>query len=46
MTFTLGPAELRVLDAEARWVMEQGNVAVMIGASSRDIRLRGELVVQ
>ncbi|HEX5474484.1 MAG TPA: glycoside hydrolase family 3 N-terminal domain-containing protein [Vicinamibacterales bacterium] len=45
VTFTLGPRELRLLDRQMRWVVEPGAFRVMIGASSRDIRLRGELTV-
>lgn len=46
VSFVLGPEQLRVLDADAKWVLEPGRVAVMVGASSRDIRLRGELTVR
>ncbi len=45
VTFTLGPSELRLLDRDLKWVVEPGRFAVMIGASSNDIRLRGTLTV-
>ena len=38
--------ELRFLDERMRWVVEPGVWRIMVGASSKDIRLRGELSVQ
>jgi beta-glucosidase len=44
--FVLGPAELEMLDANLRRVVEPGEFKVMIGASSADIRLSGSLLVR
>jgi len=45
VAFELGPRDLSFLDAALRLVMEPGEVRVMVGSSSRDIRLRGALAV-
>lgn len=45
ITFTLSPEELSMLDKDLNRVVESGNFRIMIGASSKDIRLRGILHV-
>ncbi|MCB0587714.1 MAG: glycoside hydrolase family 3 C-terminal domain-containing protein, partial [Phaeodactylibacter sp.] len=46
VTFEVGPPELSMLDKEMKRVAEPGDFRVMIGASSKDIRLRGILTVK
>ena len=46
VTFTIEPRHLRLLDANLRWIVEPGAFRILIGASSEDIRLRGELTVR
>ncbi len=43
--FVLTPADLALLDADMRLVVEKGTFDVMIGASSEDIRLKAEFEV-
>ena len=43
---TIGPDELRMLNADMKWIVEPGVFRIMVGASSKDIRLRGELTVK
>lgn len=44
--FTLGAESLQLLNEGMQWVVEPGLFRVMIGASSKDIRLRGEFTLQ
>jgi beta-glucosidase len=46
VTIPLSSSQLRMLDADMRWVVEPGQFRIMVGSSSRDIRLRGFLTVQ
>jgi len=46
MSFRIGREELRMLDADMRWVVEPGVFRIQVGRSSEDIRLRGELEVR
>jgi beta-glucosidase len=46
VSFEVGPEHLRFLDERMKWTVEPGVTRVMIGASSEDIRLRGELEVK
>jgi beta-glucosidase len=43
--FTLPAQDLAMLDSEMRWVVEPGTFRIMVGRSSRDIRLRGHVEV-
>jgi beta-glucosidase len=44
--FSLGPDHLRMLNDKLEWIVEPGDFRVLIGASSRDIKLRGSLTVR
>ncbi len=46
VSFQLGPDDLRMLDADMNPVIEPGLFRLMVGASSEDIRLRGEFAVR
>ena len=46
VVFTVGPDDLALLNREMRWQVEPGEFEIRVGASSRDIRLRGTLTVR
>ncbi|OYV99064.1 MAG: hypothetical protein B7X11_05625 [Acidobacteria bacterium 37-65-4] len=46
VTFSLGWDQLKMLDEQMTWVVEPGNFRIMVGASSKDVRLRGSLTVK
>ena len=46
VTFSLGPAELELLNTEMHWAVVPGAFDVMIGKSSADIPLQGTLEVK
>lgn len=45
VTFTMKASQMAFLDRKMRWKVERGNYEVQMGASSEDIRLRGDYKV-
>lgn len=45
VTFSLGPEDLRLLDRNMRWAVEDGRFDVEIGSSSQDVRLKGSFEI-
>jgi len=43
LSFTLDARDLRMLDERMRWVLPTGTTTLLVGTSSKDIRLRGEI---
>ena len=46
VTFEVGREQLQMLDRDLHWTVEPGTFRVLVGASSKDIRLRGDLTVR
>jgi beta-glucosidase len=46
LSFGIGPIDLRMLDRAMNWIVEPGVFRIMIGRSSEDIRLRGQITVR
>ena len=46
MKLKLHPEDLSLLDRDMNFVVEPGTFEVMIGSSSNDIRLKGEILVK
>lgn len=45
VTFTITPKELQILNAQNKWVVEPGDFRIMIGSSSKDLRLKRNITV-
>ena len=45
VVFTVAPSQMAFVDEDMKWKIEKGEIRVMIGASSEDIRLTGSYTV-
>lgn len=45
VSFTITPQELKILNAQNKWVVEPGDFRIMIGTSSKDLRLKRNITV-
>jgi beta-glucosidase len=46
VVFTVARPDLEMMDHGMEWTVEPGTFRIMVGSSSKDIRLRGELRVR
>jgi beta-glucosidase len=46
ISMPLANRQLGMLDRDMKWVVEPGQFRIMVGSSSKDIRLRGHLIVR
>ena len=46
VTMTLSRSDFAILNADLRWIIEPGTVTLMLGSSSQDIRLQGEVRIE
>jgi beta-glucosidase len=46
LTFSITPDMLRILDKDLHWVIEPGEYRIMIGGSSKDLRLKKNITVR
>ena len=46
VSFTLTPEDLALLNQDMHWIVEPGDIDILVGSSSEDIRLKGLLEVE
>jgi beta-glucosidase len=46
VVFAITPGMLQMLNKEMQWVVEPGDFSIMIGASSKDVKLKGILTIK